>query len=879
MEAMSREPNIGDIEFPDLVFSQADRLIQEFAGDEFKKKNAIERSELVNQALFDLIEAEPATSFLLRQVTHFLAQITIHEILDGVYNLTAFERWLNQLSGLNYEENRRLRGKIAGKYIPRDEYAGIFPISQNKVHPGTHTVTAHTPPDLDSLTGSFIGWLDAFACRVGTTLTVWNVPLGKPGAVASRMFTKIYSDEIFYRVAKQKSLISHVAMDILTQDRLTKARGDVNIRDLNHNRHSDHIIYVDREGFFLGDWRVSDVDAIAQVQRLLNMFMHAYEKEMIFSLTKFFMTPHFQKSACEELIHNLLGKTIPEFSMQAYKLTDKKTHELDTYLKKVLGVPGGYLTPINIFFDRMDDLAGSTFQQYGNELKKLSDPEYYDNDQKADFEKEEIFTIIHNAYHLLIESTKTLRCYLDRLDVAMAIKHEVLGFKRTTVGTKAEIHEIKSKTNDYRHMTVVFNDKQGRQVPVGVVHRDDLDAPVQGTVSFRDFCNYDEIKLHDYLEVISAIDHHKSTISSKTAMVLTVADVQSCNVITAEKAFEINDRFSSRGQSLVSIDAQVKEIQSKGDLDQSDLRLLEKLFRKKRAIANVAHTPFFVSPDRELQEYILCLNAIIDDTDLLNKCCWRDLIVTTELINRIKSLQLKKEVEIIDFNDVNKDRRELKKCIREVLKNKELYSFYKSIYDHRENVVDQLINEVLPKSDTRFFEDRKIQNQSCAISQFKLFPGNWKSLQKNRNNILEKWMSISLQVRRKVSEVDFFLHMMSTIPGADEAYRGIANQTGTDDEFWLSGLPEADESVSRMRQFFINLRKSSIHQNINLRCHIEGTAGPRIEIFTNILNDTLGEGNYPFVENKALSLPVIIFRFAQGSLNSRKAHITPLLPK
>ena len=853
--------------------------MEEFSKPKFQKKTTIERSDIVNKALLDLIEAEPATSFLLRQVTHFLAQITIHEVLDGVYNLTAFERWLNQLSGLTYEENRRIRGKIVGKYIPRDEFAGIFPISQNKVHPGTHTVTAHTPPDLDSLTGSFLGWLDAFGCRVGTTLTVWNVPLGKPGAVASRMFTQIYSDEIFYRVAKQKSLISHVAMDILTQDRLTKARGDVMIRDLNHNRHRDHIIYVDQEGFFLGDWRVSDVDAVAQIQRLLNMFMHAYEKEMVFCLTKLFIDPHFQRSACAELIHNLLGKTIPDFSMQAYHLSDKQTKELDTYLKKVLGVPAGYLTPIDVFFDRMDDLASATFHQYAKELKKLLDPDFYDNDQKADFQKEEVFSIFHSSYNLLIENTKILRNYLDRLDVAMAIKNEVLGFKRTTVGTKAEIHEIRSKTKDYRHVTVVFTDKQGRQVPVGVIHRDDLDAPVQGTVSFRDFCNYDEIKLHDYLEVISAIDHHKSTISSKTAMVLTVADVQSCNVITAEKAFEINDRFSSRGQSLESVNAQIKEIQAKEEMDHRDFRLLEKLFRKKRAIANVEGTPFFVSADRELQEYILCLNAIIDDTDLLNKCCWRDLVTITELINRIKSLQLKKEVEIIDFNDVNKDRRELRRCIREVLHNEELYSFYKSIYDHREKVVDELINEVLPNSDTRFFEDRKIQNTSCAISQFKLFPGNWKSLQANRNNILQKWMNISSQVRRKVSEVDFFLHMMSTIPGAEEAYRGIANETGEDDEFWLTGMPEADESVSLMRQFFINLRKSPIHQNINLRCHIEGTAGPRIKIFTNILNDTLGQGDYPFVENKDLSMPVIVFRFAQGSLNSRKAHITPLLPK
>jgi hypothetical protein len=876
---MGQDAKIGDIEFPNLVFPETKSLIESFGKPEFRKKHSIERNEIVNRALFDLIDKTPEPCFLLRQVTHFLAQVTIAESLDGVFNLTAFERWLNQDSGLSYEDNRRIRGKIVGKYVPRDEFAGIFPISNNKVHQGTHTVTAHTPPDLDSLTGSFLGWLDAFACRVGTSLTVWNVPLGKPGAVASRMFSLIYSDEIFYRVAKQKSLISHVAMDILTQEKLIKATGDVMIRDLNHDRHSNHIIYVDHEGYFLGDWRVSDVDSVAQVQRLLNMFMHAYEKEVVHSITKMFKEKHFPHDTADTLIKELLSKTIPEFGMQAYVLNEKQHSELDIYLKKVLGVPNGFRTPINEFFNRMDDLAGANFHKYVNTLSLLANKDYYDNDLHADFQNDEAFCIFHDAYDLLIENTKILRNYLDRLDVAMAIKHEVLGFKRTSVGTKAEIHEIRSKTKEYRHMTVVFRDKEGRLIPVGAIHRHALEAPIQGTVSFRDFCNYDEIKLHDYLEVISAIDHHKSTISSKTAMVLTVADVQSSNVITAEKNFEINDRFSTRGQSPESIDEQIQEIHQLKDPKAADFRILEKLIRKKRALNNLKDKANFISKERELQEYILCLNAIIDDTDLLNKCCWRDLVAITELINRIKSLQVGKEVEVIDFSDTNKDKRELKRCIREVLRNEELYSFYKAIYDHRESVVDGLISEVSPTCDTRFFEDRKIQNQSCAISQFKLFPGNWNSLQKNRDNILKKWVSINVQIRRKNSEVDFFLHMMSTIPGAQEAYQGRANQTGSDDEFWLSGLPQADESVSRMRQFFIALRKSPIHQNINLRCHIEGKKDDNIRIFENILKDTLGQEHYPFKENDSLPYPVIVFQFAQGSLNSRKAHITPLLPK
>lgn len=870
---------IGDIPLEHKTFDKTPSLIASFQSPEFRLKTSIERSEILNRTLFELIEEKPDCDFLLCEVTDFLAEVTRNAILDGPYNLTAFERWLNQLSGLSYEENRRIRGKIVGKYIPRDDFNSLFPIGQNRVHPNTHTVTAHTPPDLDSLTGSFLGWLDAFACRVGTSLTVWNVPLGKPGAVASRLFTLLYSDEIFYRVAKQKTLISHVAMDIVQQEYLQRVKGNVNIRQLDHQRYQNHIIHIDEDGYFLGDWRVSDVDAVAQVQRLLNMIMHAYEKEVVFKLTLLFSKPNFHYLECKTTLEGLLERTVPEYNLQSYDLKPHQIDQLDLYIRKVLGVSEGYRCIIKSFFQRMDDIAGSNFMTYATELQKIADGEFYDNDQHSDHTIDELFGIFHRCYQQLIDSTKILRSYLDRLDVAMAIKREILGYKPTMVSTKAEINEIRSKIKDYRHITVVFPDSTGRYVPVGVIHRDDLEQPVQGTISFRDFCNYDEIKLHDYLEVISAIDHHRTTINSQKAMVLSVADVQSSNVITAEKYFEMNDRYSTRGQSFESILEQIQALQSMDEPSHRELRILEKLYRKRRAHTLAKSTRFFIDPERELHDYLLCLNAIIDDTDLLNKCGWRDLHSIAELVNRIKSLQEEKEVEIIDFSDRSQDRRTLRRCIREMLECEELYSFYKVVYDHRQSVVDDLIRSVEPGKDTRFFEDRKIQNHSCSISQFKMFPGNWPSLENNRDNILTTWLNLNQQVRRKESGVDFFLHMVSTIPGAQEAYTGKGVNPNERDEFWLTGLSEADESISRMRQFLNSISKSPKHQSIHLNAHVEGPNTPEVKIYERVLKDTIGYDDKAFCHNDKLSRPVIIFHFNQGSLNSRKADITPFLPK
>ena len=70
------------------------------------------------------------------------------------------------------------------------------------------------------------------------------------------------------------------------------------------------------------------------------------------------------------------------------------------------------------------------------------------------------------------------------MHIAMQVKTEVLQLRPTWVGTKAEIHEIRSKIKDYQHLTVVFPDRHGHLIPVGVIHREDVEKPIQGTVSF-----------------------------------------------------------------------------------------------------------------------------------------------------------------------------------------------------------------------------------------------------------------------------------------------------------------------------------------------------------------------------------------------------------
>ena len=868
---------IGDIEFSPKLFPNVENIFIDFNKDEFRTKTSIERSRIVNNTLLKLIKDQPEPSYLLSEVIDYSARVSEDKILDGSYNLTAFEQWLNQHAGLNYDENRRIRGKISGKYIPREEYQIYFPISQNKVYPGTHTVTAHNPPDLDSTTASFFGWLDAFSCRVGRSLSVWNLPQGRPNEIISRFFDHMYSPHVFTRVSKQKTLITHVAMDIVQQDRLIKAKGDMSIRDFSHNRNENHVILVDDEGFYIGDWRVSDVDAVTRVQRLLNICLHLYEKEVVLNFTELFSKSQLLQRDCKDSLLKLFEKKLPDFDLGLQTFSSDDFHLLDKYLKIVLHLDAGCGTTVQEFFSHMDKKIGTKFLKFRSQICGFFESQYYDNDDQMDCDRSEIFAKFKDAYQVLIESSRDLRTYLERLDIAMEIKKKVLGHELNYVTTKAEIEEVREKINEYRHITVTFPTQDGRLVPVGVIHDDLFDESYLGTISFRDFCNLDEIKIKPYLQVISAIDHHKSTIQTTTAGVFTVSDVQSSNVITAENAFKLNDQFGTRAQNLASIVEQEKEI-SKLEDDDDRLYFLYRLTLKRKALKKVDGI-YFVHPKRELEEYILFLNAIVDDTDLLAKCSWRDLETIVELINRIKSIQSGKEVQVAKFETINRNRRGLKKEIDRMLKNKDFYSFYKRIYQHRESILSQTIKTVSGDISNEFFADRKIQNQNCSISQFKLFPVNWTDFNEMRNEILSSWLSISLKTRNLNSELDLFLHMMSTIPSAQQSYEGGSVKDGeTKDEYWITGILNSDESISRMKQFINSTMKSSLYEDINLEVTINGPEGENRDQLLQIIQPSV-EKVISVQDNPTLELPIIIFSFDPGSLNSRKTDVTPFLPK
>ena len=85
---------------------------------------------------------------------------------------------------------------------------------------------------------------------------------------------------------------------------------------------------------------------------------------------------------------------------------------------------------------------------------------------------------------------------------------------------------------------------------MGVVHGVDLHKNILGTVTLRDFCNREEIKIPSYLDVISVIDHHKSSLNTSSPPMAIIADASRPTYSGRWPwRFAINDNYGLCGQT------------------------------------------------------------------------------------------------------------------------------------------------------------------------------------------------------------------------------------------------------------------------------------------------------------------------------------------
>ncbi len=189
-----------------------------------------------------------------------------------------------------------------------------------------------------------------------------------------------------------------------------------------------------------------------------------------------------------------------------------------------------------------------------------------------------IFHYLEKIIKGLDKAIQSVRSFVERLDVALSIKKNVFGYLPQYVSHRADVDEIKSKMGNYQYLSVVSSEKEGKLIPLGIVHAHDLHQSILGTVTLRDFCNREETKIPSYLEIISIIDHHKSSINTGTVPLAVIGDTQWSNVLCAELAFKINDRFSTGGMSDEQIDAQIDELDLSSSMNK---KLMKRLIQKQ----------------------------------------------------------------------------------------------------------------------------------------------------------------------------------------------------------------------------------------------------------------------------------------------------------
>lgn len=874
---MAEEPTknslIGEHALKLQTFDNVEKAISQFFDEPFEEVNSHEKVNAVNQALLKLIKSANISSFLLPCIIDFIARVNKKNILTH-YTFSSFELWLNHFSELSEEENYQIRAKIVGKALPRDAYQIYFPVGMGKRYKGTHFVTAHHSPDLDTTVASFWGWIDAFGARVGDGLHIWNLPGGPPEAQAEirLLFNECFGEKVFESVAKTRLSLTLTSLDLMTQSGLMKKYTHEVALSLDHQRQRSAIVLTDEKGYYLGDWRSIDVEGVRQVVIGLNNCLMWMEAFIHIQLISCFAKKDVIVKDISKIIRTILNTTINS-SNPAKELTQKQQNYVNDYLIKVLKVKQGVAATFEEFALSMEALDIVNFTQIIHWLKSLVKSDLFDTNGVLTENRPLIFNQLEILAKMLSKAFEGIRTYVDRLEIAFKIKTEVFGFSPQFLTYKADIEEIRSKMRLYSYLTVNYTDLEDKEIPIGVVHASDLQQAALGTVSLRDFCNREEMKIPPYLQVISVIDHHKTSLETEMPPTIMISDAQSSNALLAQMAFSLNDQYGLGGMSAAQIESELKAF-SNHLTSVSSIRIYQRLLQKKKNLQT--KQPYFISPEREFLEYLHFVYAILDDTDLLTKVSPIDIECMGSLLNRLKSLTLKKEVEIIHFDDIAKGPEFTKKAAKHLMQNRDFYSLYSKVYLQKESEVESNLKNCTKGLKSNVFSDTKVLNVSNRVGQTKLFASNHPLFLQLSSQIRAAWYKGALKAYKNNPQLVLHLHMITTIASAKELFKGEEIDYTHLDEMWI-WVPDTELALEHLKLFLSGLKGLPALETFHFSVEFHGK---KAKEFSQVFKESFS--NIPHVlPSEAFAteeIPVAVLRFRAGLLNSRKAMIAPYLP-
>lgn len=325
------------------------------------------------------------------------------------------------------------------------------------------------------------------------------------------------------------------------------------------------------------------------------------------------------------------------------------------------------------------------------------------------------------------------------------------------------------------------------------------------------------------------------------------------------------------GLSKEEIEAALKEL-NRPNLTRAETRIMRRLLQKRLICEE--NGDYGVCPEREYIEYFHYLFAILDDTDLLTKVSYRDVECVAQLLNRLKTLMLKKEVEVIDFDDIPRDSNFAAKAAKKLLQNRDLYSLYSKVYASREEAVNENIRKAAKGEESAFFADTKEQNGCCRVGQAKLFRGNIECLKENLEKVRASWLKRAFEFHQNELEFDLHLQMVSTIASADELVSGNEIHYEHKDELWI-WAPETELAVEHLRLFLNSFQASPQMAGEDIDLEFFGPDAGRLErLFQDSFRRVPSK-----ISKESYEMSFAVIRYPAGTLNSRKAMISPYLPR
>lgn len=817
-------------------FPALEMTMRQFRDEEFLALSPRKKVRLVNKVLLQFIQDQTVPCFLLKAVLEYICAINKEKIFEEVYSLASFEFWLNHFSALPFEKMLGVRGKIIGRYIPRDEYQVFFPVGNGKIFPGSHFVAAHLAPDVDTTVASFWGWSDAFGCRVSEGVHQWSFPTGLSDGHIKMFFQRLFGNDVFQVLPRDLPTMTISAFDLLTEKEFKKVSGLVRGDTIDHAK-DQVVVVVDDEGLYRGEWLSQDAEAVRQVisgfSQCLRWFESMCQSEMIHVLAK-------EKATVDEVTESyekVLGTPVEECAA-LQELSGKLKKLLTEYFQQVLLLPKGIGHSFKELLIQLDALFSSRFVEFFKRCSALSTPDLFDSSGILKADRVQAVRAFENVFKGLKESVSTVRHKIELLDHLLLIKEKVLESPSVFVTLKSDVDEMRSKIGHQDHLTVVSREGENSWFPLGVVSSDDLKRNILGTASFRDFSTPEETKMASYIEVISIVDHHKTCIQTSSAATFLLGDALSSNTLVAEQALLLNKKYGK----------------SSGGKENSH--------------------GYFVDTRRELAEYFSYVYGIIDDTDLLTRASRRDVVCVKNLLDRMRFLM--DEREAVSLSSVANDHNFAKNASSLLVRSDELHSIYTSVYRFRQSEVEAALLAVLEHTPSSLFLDTKEQNGCCRVGQTKLFAQNIPTFQMHKETIMSLWHAQAQEVFHIRPVVDLFIQMMTTVPGEHEVFSGEETSWKHKDELWI-WIPEGGVPEQHLIWFLNNFQHSpGIKQLVDVEVEL---IGPYADARKLTFKQNFTVAKHIKVSLKKEGPLFAAVRFKAGAINSRKAQISPYLPR